>query len=107
MKLSATVSALVLSALASTSGTEALSGGRRSVQLNTNSNVASGSSANLVKRVSLDQMKATNMQKIKRQPLANAAPVAEAAGFGFIPSMNDGNMPIVGRECSSSIFSFA
>lgn len=78
------------------------------MQLNTNSNVASGSSANLVKRVSLDQMKqATNMQKIKRQPLANAAPVAGAAGFGFIPSMNDGNMPIVGREWSSSIFSFA
>ncbi|KAK9899856.1 hypothetical protein P389DRAFT_4771 [Cystobasidium minutum MCA 4210] len=99
MKFSATVSALVLTALASTSGTEALSGGRRSVQLNNSNNVAAGSSSagNLVKRVSLAQMKdGANMKKVKRQPLPNAAPIAAAAGFGAIPSMNDGNMPIIG-----------
>lgn len=106
MKLSATVSALVLSALASTSGTEALSGGRRSVQLN---NKQDASSNNLVKRVSLAQMQQQEngnpgmMKKVKRQPLA--APIAAAAGFGSIPSMNDGNMPIVGCElCSLFLF---
>lgn len=106
MKLSATVPALVLSALASTSGTEALSGGRRSVQLN---NKQDASSNNLVKRVSLAQMQQQEngnpgmVKKVKREPLA--APIAAAAGFGSIPSMNDGNMPIVGCElCSLFLF---
>lgn len=99
MKLSTTVSALILSALASSTGADARNAGsRRSVQLGSN-NASVGSSSNLVKRVSLAQMKESsdNMQKkAKRQPLPNAMPIAAAAGFGAIPSMNDGNMPIVG-----------
>ena len=106
MKLSATVSALIISALASSSGAEARnSGSRRSVQLGNDNGIA-GSSANLVKRVSLAQMQenSSSMKKMKRQPLA--APIAAAAGFGSIPSMNDGNMPIVGSKCLPVPFSY-
>jgi hypothetical protein len=100
MKLTTTVSALILSALASSNGADALSrhgNSRRSLQLNDN---GAGSSSNLLKRVPLAQPEVQHvapagMQKmVKRQPLP--------AGFGSIPSMNDGNMPIVGGECSPS-----
>lgn len=110
MKITATVSALFLSALATSTSADAAnrhSGSRRTVDFIDN---AIAKAATLAKRVPLPEPKVdigphhvsfeAGMKKLKRQPLpnANAQPVA-MPGFGSIPSMNDGNMPVIGCEC--------